>query len=196
MNDLGKEILKGNLVIMPTDTTYGIVCDATNDEAVKKVFRAKERDFSKPLIILVSDINMLEEYTEDISPLTKQVISKYWPGPLSILFLKSPKISDLVTASSPYVAIRMPDDSNLINLIKKINRPIVATSANISGSEIITDVKTIEKELLAKIDYIVDGGIITSSPSTLIKVDDKIQILRRGILASQIQKDFKEKVLD
>ncbi len=197
MNEIEKEILNGKLVIMPTDTTYGLVCDATNEEAVKNVFKAKERDFSKPLIILVSDLNMLEEYTQNISDLEKQIVSKYWPGPLSILFLKNAKISDLVTAGSPYVAIRMPNDANLRNLIKKIKRPIVATSANISGSEIITDVKTIEKELLAKIDYVVDGGIITSSPSTLIKVEnDKIQILRSGILTSQIKKDFKEKVLD
>ncbi len=185
------DINAGKIIIMPTDTTYGIVCDATNLEAVRSVFLAKKRDFNKPLIILVSDYDMLEKYTFVSDELTKEVILKYLPGPLSILLKKKNLIDDLVTANSPFVAVRIPDDYFLRDIIKQTNKPIIATSANISGNDIITDVKKIEKELLENIDNVYDGGILKSTPSTLIKIENNhIIILREGLLSKKIKKDY------
>lgn len=176
---------------MPTDTTYGIICDATNIEAVKKVYEAKNRDFSKPLILLVSDILMLKDYVKGIDSLTQEIINNYWPGPLSILFLKNAKISDLVTAQSPYVAIRIPKSKYLMELIQKIGKPIVATSANISGSNVILNINEIAENLKKKVDFIVDGGTIKSEASTLIKIENnQIFILREGEIAKKIKKDY------
>lgn len=190
-DNLITKIKEGNLAIIPTDTTYGLICDATNVEAVKKVFMTKERDFTKPLIILVSDKEMLSKCVKEVNDLEQKLINKYWPGALSILFLKSDFINDYVTAKSPYVAIRMPDNQKLLNFIKKIGRPIVATSANISGDDILTDVKKVENKLLKKVNLIVDGGVVDSKPSTLVRVvDEKIEILRSGIVAEQIKKDY------
>ncbi len=191
------DLLKqGKLAIIPTDTTYGIICDATNIEAVKKVFVTKKRSSNKPLIILVSDINMLKEYTKDINSLETEIIEKYMPGPLSILLPKNNNIDDLVTASSPLVGIRIPNNQDLITLITKINKPIIATSANISGDDVITNANEINNELLKNIDYVDDGGTITSVASTIIKIEnDKIKFLREGKLAETIKKDFKDKLL-
>ncbi len=186
------KILAGQLVIMPTDTTYGIICDATNDAAVKKVYEVKRREYTKPLIILVSDEVMLNQYVKKISPLTQKIMQKYWPGPLSILFLKNEHLSKFVSANE-YVAVRIPKDETLRKLIAHLNRPIVATSANISGDEVITTVNEVSEELKKAIPTIVDGGILTSVPSTLIKVEkEEITILRAELLAENIKHDFQD----
>lgn len=186
---------KGELAIIPTDTTYGIVCDATNDDAVRKVFLTKKRDFNKPLIILASDIEMVIKYTKKISSLEEDIIKEFWPGPLTILLLKNSLVSDLVTASSPFVGIRIPHNIHLQNVIKRLNRPIVATSANLSGEDVITDVSNIDQELVKNVSYICYGNKISSIPSTLIKVNEnKIEFLREGIIAPKIKEKFKNNI--
>lgn len=184
------ELKKGNLVIMPTDTVYGIVADATKEETIKKVFEAKERSFNKPLLVLVSDKKMLEKVVSEISPKTEEIISKYWPGPLTILFPKKEKVLDILTASSPYIAVRMPNDERLLNIIRKVNRPLISTSANITSKETITEVSQIEDKMQEKISYILDGGVVKNEASTIIKIEnDKIEILRSGFLADKLEKE-------
>ncbi len=186
---------KGELAIIPTDTTYGIICDATNDDAVRKVFLAKKRDFSKPLIILASDIEMVKKYTKKINDLEKEIITKFWPGALTMLLPKNSLISDLVTSSSPLVGIRIPNDKHLQEIIKTLDAPIVATSANISGEEVITVVTNIDKELLKNVSYVCYGDKISSIPSTLIKVNEnKISFLREGLLTPKIKDEFKNNI--
>ena len=185
-----KEIKKGNLVIIPTDTVYGISADMNNEKAIEKVFGAKQRDKNKPLILLASNLEMLKKYVKKISPLEEKIIKKYMPGRLTMLFLKNEKVSDLVSAGSSFVGIRIPDDPNLIKIINKVGNPIISTSANISGENTITNVKDIDEKLLEYVSYVEDAGIIESFPSTVIKVeDDEITILRKGDIALKIVKD-------
>lgn len=184
-------INNGELAIVPTDTVYGIIADATNEEAIKKVYMAKRRSFSKPLIIMVSSIEMLKKYVKNISDVEKKLIEKYWPGRLTILFKRNNKISDLLTNSGDYIGIRLPDNKELCKLMNMLNKPLVSTSANISDNMTITEISMLEDELKKSISYIVDGGILDDLPSTLIKVEDeKIIFLREGELASNIRKDF------
>ena len=184
-------INNGELAIVPTDTVYGIIADATNEEAIKKVYMAKRRSFSKPLIIMVSSIEMLKKYVKNISDVEKRLIEKYWPGRLTILFKRNNKISDLLTNGGDYIGIRLPDNKELCKLMNMLNKPLVSTSANISDNMTITEISMLEDELKNSISYIVDGGILDDLPSTLIKVEDeKIIFLREGELASNIRKDF------
>lgn len=190
-----KEIKKGNLVIIPTDTVYGISVDMNNEKAIEKVFEAKKRDKNKPLILLVGNLEMLKKYVKKISPLEEKIIKKYMPGRLTMLFLKNEEVSDLVTAGSFFVGIRIPDDLNLIKIINKVGNPIISTSANISGENTVTNVKNIDKKLLKYVSYVEDAGIIESFPSTVIKVeDDEITILRKGDIALKIVKDGNFKI--
>ena len=190
-----KEIKKGNLVIIPTDTVYGISADMNNEKAIEKVFGAKQRDKNKPLILLASNLEMLKKYVKKISPLEEKIIKKYMPGRLTMLFLKNEKVSDLVSAGSSFVGIRIPDDPNLIKIINKVGNPIISTSANISGENTVTNVKNIDKKLLKYVSYVEDAGIIESFPSTVIKVeDDEITILRKGDIALKIVKDGNFKI--
>ena len=196
---LNEEILKtleeGKLIIIPTDTVYGISCDATNIEAIKKVNEAKKRKETKPLLILVSDIEMLKKYTQDITPLEEKLMHKYMPGKLTMLFKKNDLLSDELTAGSPYIAIRIPEFEELLALIKKFNKPIVSTSANITGSDVVASLENLENDLKEKIDYIYDIGILNTTPSTLLKVEkEKIIILREGELANKIKEEFKSDI--
>lgn len=182
----------GGLVITPTDTVYGIMGDALNEDVIKKIFEVKKRPFSKPLLLLMDSIEMVEQYTDKISEKERKVIEKFWPGLVTIILKKNNKISDLITASNDTVGIRIPDNKDLLEIIGKLKRPVVSTSANITGTEVITSTKLLEKDLIDNIDYIEDGGDIISESSTIIKIDDRLNVLREGKLSDEIRKYFEE----
>ena len=191
MNDVIKHLKKGGIIITPTDTVYGIMADATNDKAVKKVSEAKKRSFDKPLIVLVNSVEMLNDYVLEIDDITKRIIDKYWPGPLTILFKKNNRLSKYVS-NNDYIGIRYPNNEIIINILNEFNKPVVSTSANISNNEVVTEVSMIPGELLEKVDFVLDGGKLSNESSTIIKVEDgKIEILREGSLKEKIIKEFK-----
>ena len=188
-NDIIKTLKDGRLVIMPTDTIYGIIGDATNEDVINKVYEVKERPHDKPLLILVSNLSMLHELVTEIPKETEKIIKKFWPGPLTILFKKSSKVSDTLTANSALVAIRMPNDKRLLNIMNHLNRPLISTSANISSHNAITNPNQLEEKMKEKIDLIVDEGTVNNEASTLITiVNGKIEILREGSLTEKIRK--------
>ncbi len=191
MNDVIKHLKKGGIIITPTDTVYGIMADAANDKAVKKVYEAKKRSFDKPLIVLVNSVEMLNDYVLEIDDITKRIIDKYWPGPLTILFKKNNRLSKYVS-NNDYIGIRYPNNEIIINILNEFNKPVVSTSANISNNEVVTEVSMIPGELLEKVDFVLDGGNLSNESSTIIKVEDgKIEILREGSLKEKIIKEFK-----
>ncbi len=147
------------------------------------------------MIILVSDIDMVNEYVAFLSSLEKDIIKKYWPGPLTII-LKKKNIPDIVTASLDEIGIRLPDNESLQELIKKIGRPIIATSANISSKETINEIKWLEDSIAKNVDYIYNGGLIENQSSTIIKViNDKIKIIRSGDISKKIIDDYKDNII-
>ena len=193
INKIVEEIKKGNLVITPTDTVYGILADALNKEAIDKVFIAKKRESKSLLIIMTKD--MLDTYIEDISPLEQELINRYLPGKLTILLKKNKLIDDSVTCGSPLVGVRIPNHSDLLEIIQRVGHPLISTSANISNQETITSVEKIDPDLLKYISYIEDGGIIKESSSTIIQVKDhRIQILREGELTPLIRKEYSKQI--
>ena len=185
------EIESGNLVISPTDTVYGIMADSMNLDAIKNVFEAKNRDYSKPLILLVSNTNMLYDYVEEVNDIEKELIDRYMPGRLTIILKKNNKVSNMISSGSDFVGIRIPDNKEIITIINKLGRPVISTSANISGNDTINSIDTIDKKLLDKISYIKDGGIIDSKSSTIVRVIyNKVQILRDGELGDIIKHNY------
>ncbi len=181
----------GGLVITPTDTVYGIMGDSLDESVIRKVYSVKRRSFSKPLILLMSDVEMIKKYTSDISDVEWDLINYFLPGLVTIILKKNDLVNPLITSNSDYVGIRIPDNRELINIIKKLGRPIISTSANISDSDVITRVDMISDELLSGIDYVYDGGEINSLSSTIIRVvDGKLVILRRGELADEVESYF------
>ena len=189
------EVKKGNLVITPTDTVYGIMADATNLKAIKKVYECKQRDENKPLLLLASTLKMVKEYTKDLSPLEEEIIKKYWPGKLTILLHKNDKVNDKITSGTDLVGFRIPDNKELLQIINEIGNPVISTSANISGQATITNPKELKEELLNHISYVEDAGIINNEPSSIIKIEnDKIVIIRKESIAHKLIQEYPQNI--
>ena len=175
-------IKQGKLVLFPTETVYGIGANALNVEAVKKIYEAKGRASDNPLIAHIANIDMLEELVVAVGKIEKQLIEKFWPGPLTIIFKKKPIVPDIITGGLDTVAIRMPSNTIARKLIEYSNCPIAAPSANISGKPSGTIVEDIIEELDGKVEYIIDGGKVDIGvESTVVRVvDGVVHILRPG----------------
>jgi len=182
IEEIAEGIKDGKICIFPTETVYGIGTNALDEKACKKIYEVKNRNREKPLIVLVSDIEMLKNIVEEINELEKKLIEKFWPGPLTIIFRKKRIIPDIVTADKEYVGVRMTSEEFLKSLIEKAKVPIVAPSANLSGSPTEIDPKQIRAQFEEMVDYIIDFGILESDiTSTVVKVEgNKIHILRKG----------------
>ncbi len=187
------KVLKGGgLVVMPTDTVYGILGDSTNYETVKKAYEVKNRDYSKPMILLVSCYEMLEEYVEDILDLEKDLMNYYWPGELTILLKRNKNVLDIVTSGGELVGVRIPNDKNILRIIDEVGKPLISTSANISSKDTITSINLLEKSIVDNIDYIYDGGEVKKRASTIVRViDDMVVVLRDGGLKESIEDRYR-----
>ncbi len=191
VNSLVNILNNSGIAVIPTDTVYGLVGDATNENVIKRVFLIKQRENSKPLLILISNFDMLKKYVKNISSLELGIINKFWPGPLTIIFQNKKNLSDVLTANKSEIAIRMPNDERLLDLINKLDKPIIATSANIAHKKTITSIDLLEDKIKNNVDYIYDGGFLEDNPSTIIKViDNKVIIVRDGIISKDIKNYF------
>ena len=191
IKDIVDKLNKGYIGITPTDTVYGIMGDATKEDVIKRVFNVKKRDYNNPLLMLVSDIDMLKEYIYISNDIEKKLIDKYWPGRTTLILKKKDNVSNLLTGNRDNVGVRIPDNKELLDIIKLFGKPVISTSANISGSDTITSVDQIEEELKHSVDFIVDGGILDNKGSTIVyAIDNELKILRDGDLSSKIKEDF------
>ena len=188
------DLKKGKIVVFPTDTVYGIGTNAYNEDACKRIYEIKGRPKAKPLTVLVSDISMLREMVDDVSLIEQKLIDTFWAGPLTIKFKKKYGVlPEIVSAGDEYVRIRLIDKGIVSKLIKESGVPIVAPSANISGSLTGTKIENIINELGEKVDYILDYGDIESEEvSTIVQVEgEEVIIIREG----KIKKEEIEKVV-
>ena len=184
-------IKNGELVLFPTETVYGIGANALDEKAVSKIFKAKGRAGDNPLIVHISNLNMLENLVQNIGETEKKLMKNFWPGPLTIILNKKECIPYNVTAGLETVGIRFPSNMIAQDLIEFSELPIAAPSANISGRPSGTNVEDIFKELSDKVNYIIDGGQCEIGvESTVVRVVDGVpHILRPGkITAEQIKK--------
>ncbi|NLY85508.1 MAG: threonylcarbamoyl-AMP synthase [Tissierellia bacterium] len=151
-------IKNGGLVAFPTETVYGLGANGLDEEAVKKIFIAKGRPQDNPLILHVYSTDQVEDLVEEIPPVAKLCMDKFWPGPLTIILKKSPKVPDIISAGLDTVAIRMPENKIALEIIRLSNTPIAAPSANTSGKPSPTSARHVIEDLMGRIDMIVDGG--------------------------------------
>ncbi len=161
---------------MPSDTIYGLSCRALGEVAVERLHKLKDRSAGKPFIILISNIKMLDLLS--ISKSQAEPAFKYWPGALSaILESKAPKFLTLNTNS---LAVRMPNQPDLLKLIDKVG-PIVSTSANLEGGKPAQSVAEAKSIFADKLDFYVDVGPLDGSQSTLAALKDgRLEVIRQG----------------
>ncbi len=152
-------LLKDNEVVaIPTETVYGLAGNALSEVAVNKIFAAKQRPLSNPLIVHVCDKNMVYTLANEVPNNAKKLIEAFWPGPLTIILPKKNIVPDITTAGLPNVAIRMPEHPLTLELLSKLDFPLAAPSANPFGYISPTKATHVHKQLSGKIPYILDGG--------------------------------------
>lgn len=184
VNKTAEFLERGGVVIFPTDTVYGFLADASNKKAVNKIYKIKKRPRSKPLAVFVKDLKMAKELAE-ISKDQKKIQAKYWPGKFTfILRTKSAEdgpLRKLYGVDKNTIALRIPKYKPLNDLLKKINKPLAQTSANISGKPVLNKINDIinfvkkcgTSEVLHFL--IVDGGDLPKrKPSRIIDLTGKV----------------------
>lgn len=177
-------INQGGVVIFPTDTVYGIGCDPYNKASIEKIYKIKSRSITKSVPVLTYSIETAERIAQ-FDQLTKKIVKKFWPGPLTIILkVTDEKIKKSLNLKNK-IAIRVPDHKCTLELLKKCNY-LVGTSANISGNVPYTNPKECLKKL-QDYDVFVDGGMITSNgESTIIEIEnEEIKIIREGSLTKE-----------
>lgn len=177
-------ILKnGGTILYPTDTVWGIGCDATNEKAVEKILAIKKRDTSKSLILLLHNENYLANYIKEVPPFAYDLIEMA-TSPLTIIYPDAKNLAPNVIAEDGSIAIRIVKEPFCYKLIESLKKPIVSTSANFSGVNSPRNFSEIEKELYAQLDYIVNLRRTENSinnPSSIIKLGlgGEIKIIRQ-----------------
>lgn len=189
MAEIGKDIAKakaflekGELVGIPTETVYGLAGNALNPDAVAKIFATKNRPEFDPLIIHTSSIERVLEFAVEIPDVLKPLGEKYWPGPLTLLLPKKNIVPDLVTSGLDLVAVRIPDHPLTKELLKVLDFPLAAPSANPFGYISPTKATHVDDQLGEKIPYILDGGSCeVGLESTIVGVENyEVVVYRLG----------------
>ncbi len=169
------EVLKsGGTILYPTDTIWGIGCDATNNKAVQKVYRIKQRRFAKSMIILLDQEEKLTKYVKKV-PATAWDLLNNINTPLTIIYPNAKNLAKNVVANDKTIAIRIVKNEFCQKLISLFNKPIVSTSANISDEPIPLTFDNISQEIISNVDHIVDlykNKIDQIKPSTIIKLEE------------------------
>lgn len=176
------DVLKnGGLILYPTDTVWGIGCDATNPEAVKKVYELKKREDSKALICLVADDRMLKKYVAQVPAVALNII-EVTDKPTTIIYDEAKNLAENLIAEDGTIAIRIPDDEFCFQLTRRLNGAIVSTSANISGEPTPNSFKEISQEVLKGVDYVVNlhHEKKCDKPSSIIKLSNNgvVKVIR------------------
>jgi len=171
----------GGLILYPTDTVWGIGCDASNTEAVKRIYQLKQPDNRNTLICLVADNRMLKKYVKRVPEVALDIIN-ITDKPTTIIYDDAQNLSENLIANDKTIAIRIPDDEFCYQLCRKLNGAVVSTSANISGYSIPKSFKEIASEVLKGVDYVVNlqREKICNKPSSIIKLSNNglVKIIR------------------
>jgi L-threonylcarbamoyladenylate synthase len=176
-------LIKGGVILYPTDTIWGLGCDATNKDAVEKIFRIKKRRESKSLIILVNGFTMLERYVKNIPDAAYEILDVS-DKPMTIIYPEGKNLAPGVCGEDGSVGVRICSDDFCNELITRFRKPVISTSANYTEVPPPSDFSEIEDDLIRSVDYVVKYRQTDSNkntPSSVIKVDDNgvIKIIRK-----------------
>jgi L-threonylcarbamoyladenylate synthase len=178
-----KIVQDGGIILYPTDTIWGIGCDASNTEAVKRIFALKQRDEAKSMIILLDIDNKLQSYVSDVPDMAYDLI-EFAEHPLTLVMPGAKNISPALIAEDGSIGIRVTNHEFCKQLVQRLRKPLVSTSANISGQASPKNFSQISPEIIAGVDYVVDleqHDMSEKRPSTIMRLqpDGRFEFLRR-----------------
>jgi L-threonylcarbamoyladenylate synthase len=183
-------LARGQLVAFPTETVYGLGANALDANAVAKIFEAKGRPSDNPIIVHVSDRRMLRTVARRVPPRARELIARFWPGPLTLVLPKTSRVSSLVTAGLDTVAVRMPEGLAR-DLVRLAGVPIAAPSANLSGRPSPTTASHVAEDFPDL--YVLDGGPALHGLESTVVAFDPPRILRQGAITEEELGDFLRK---
>ncbi len=182
-------ILSGGVAAVPTETVYGLAANALDERAIHKIFAAKGRPENKPVSIFVSSIDDAERFCHVTD--AARALSRFWPGPLTLILRRRECVPDAVTAGGEGVGIRVPDDPAALELLRLTGLPLTGTSANLSGEAPAVSGAQAFEIFSGRIDCVVDGGVCRGGvPSTVLDLTgERARIVRSGaILKKELEK--------
>jgi L-threonylcarbamoyladenylate synthase len=179
-------VKRGGVVAVPTDTVYGLGCDPSSDEAVGRLFEAKNRQ-AKPVPLLCADPQVAERIV-DLNRVARKLAVRHWPGALTIVapIKGEGKLSRLLDQGSGYLGVRVPDSEVCIELAGRVGGSITGTSANLSGQPSCRTAAEVAASLDGRIQLVIDGGELRGKESTVVKVSGStVEVLRKGSVRIQ-----------
>ena len=190
IDDLIQESLRilqnGGVIISPTDTIYGIICDANNAQAIEKIYQIKERSYDKPLTIFSNSCQNIQKIT-NLNEIEQKIIDNFMPGALSLV--ANGKENDFVkkdiNKNDQTISVRIPNNQFLLKLMAYV--PFLAsTSANISGQDSLINTKEIQNQFKEQVDLVINCGTIDNKASTIVRIiNNNVKILRQGVISQQ-----------
>lgn len=181
----------GEVVAFPTETFYGLGCDALNPDAVGAVYVMKQRPYGLPLPVVIGDMADLSRVAVGVSPLARELMDSFWPGPLSILFTASPEVPDLLTAGTGRIAVRFSPHPGTIALCRASKCVLTASSANVSGNPPAATPEALDPALGNRLVGVFTAPPAPSggNPSTIVEIlasgsEEAIRVLREGAVSA------------
>lgn len=185
--EIERYLKAGKLIIYPTDTVYGVGGIIESEETIENIYKAKERNFKSPLIVLVSNMEKIEKIAyinEKNREKIEKLIKRFWPGGLTIILKRKDNVPDIMVSGGATVGVRMPEHEIALNIISRAGGMLPTTSANISGEATPKSYAELSEKFKSRVDIIVDGGECPiGSASTIIDMSDEPKILRLGAIS-------------
>ncbi len=180
-------INSGGMVAFPTESFYGLAVSVENEKAIQRLFDVKKRRSDQPILILVPSVERLDQIALHIPKIARLLMSRFWPGALTLIFEAEPNLSQVLTAGTGKIGVRLSSHPIATALAEAVGMPITGTSANISGEPACSSAKEVHHSLGEKIDFILDGGKTAGGKgSTILDVTvDPPQILREGMVSRE-----------
>ena len=190
-----EDLLNGQIIAFGTDTVFGLACVYDDPEAIEKIYEAKDRDHSKSLPMMCSDFEMIEKAAY-INEKARRIMKTFMPGAITIIFRKKEEMPDYVTSGKDSIGIRIPDDEWILKLIDLVGKPLLVTSANISGEPPLFKWEEVKEKLEGRIDGLLMEDARGDASSTVVDcTKEDIRILREGpISIEEIEKAIKEQL--
>jgi len=169
----------GEVIAYPTETVYGLGADPFSEPAVRRLFEVKQRDARNPILVVIAGLEQLEEVAGNVSPAARAYAKAFWPGPVSLVLPKGPRLPDVLTAGSDTVCVRCPGSPIARKICRRFAHAITSTSANRSGEEPARSLKEIA---LPGITLGIDGGVLTTTGVSTVFDPDRREVLRQGVV--------------
>jgi L-threonylcarbamoyladenylate synthase len=184
----GRDVVaKGGVIAYPTDTFYGLGADPGNPAAVRRLFEIKGRGTGQPILLLISDAGVVNNWAAGITPLASAFMKRFWPGPLTLVFRAKAGVLAELTAGTGTIGLRVPGNRLTLELLRALGGVLTGTSANLSGRPSLRTAQEAAETLGSLVDLVLDGGETTGGkPSTVVDVSaDAPRVLREGAVPSQ-----------